>query len=296
MTGVVKQMLEYIAFRICVVFFSILPWCAVYKISQAMAWLLRRVIKYRLPMLHDHIHSCFPEYTQVEKKHLIRSIYNQYTDVICENMKSFSMSADKVLKHVHFENRQLLKQTLDQYPSCLIIASHFCNWEWGGVMALLFPKQINCIYKPVHNRYINRYILSLRRRWDTVLLSTREFPKMLARRSRKSHLSEVSQGFVLLSDQNPVSNQASIEILFLNRPTRFLVMPEKMAKRFNAPMIYAQMTRSSRGQYRVRFLPLEGESHKEGDLTRMAAKYLEHQILEDPSSWLWLHNRWKVRH
>lgn len=294
MSRTIKQMLEYMVFRLCVSFFSLLPWCVVYQISYAMAWLLRRVIKYRLTMLNQHIGLCFPKYSKRQKKHLIASIYRQYTDVICENIRSFSMSAEKVLEHIDFENPELLKEILSQYPSSLIIASHFCNWEWGGVLSLLFPGQINSIYKPIHNKYINNYILALRQRWGTVLLSTREFPRVLAR-SFKSKSFNAAQAFILLSDQNPVPNQPSIELMFLNRYTNFLVMPEKMARRFGAPMIYAKMTRLKRGQYRIHFLPLASESLEEGDLTRMVAKCLEQQIQDDPSSWLWLHNRWKER-
>ena len=71
--------------------------------------------------------------------------------------------------------------------------------------------------------------------------------------------------------------------------------PEKIAKKFNYPVLFCDIQKENNGFYNITFETLE-ENPKEstdGEITKKFFKRLEKQIKEDPNNYLWSHNRWK---
>ena len=59
-------------------------------------------------------------------------------------------------------------------------------------------------------------------------------------------------------------------------------------------MVYAKMKRINRGQYTVELIQLDS-ANDQYTVTNQVLKILEQQTIEDPSSFLWSHERWKER-
>ena len=73
--------------------------------------------------------------------------------------------------------------------------------------------------------------------------------------------------------------------------------PEKLAKKFNYPVVYMNVRRVRRGYYEV-FPELLFENPKdtvENEICEAFTKRLEREIMNDYSTWLWSHRRWKYR-
>ena len=82
---------------------------------------------------------------------------------------------------------------------------------------------------------------------------------------------------------------------FLNQDTPVLIGTEKIACKFDLPVISLRMRRVKRGYYEVDIKNLT-DSPKQleyGELTRMHTRMLEQYIREEPELWLWSHRRWK---
>ena len=72
---------------------------------------------------------------------------------------------------------------------------------------------------------------------------------------------------------------------------------ERIAKKYNLPVVYGRMKKLKRGYYSVEF-QLITENPNDYDDYEITEKYLrlvENQLHEDPHPYLWTHNRFKHR-
>jgi KDO2-lipid IV(A) lauroyltransferase len=110
-------------------------------------------------------------------------------------------------------------------------------------------------------------------------------------------LRKASHSYVLgmLADQKPSKRSSYAWTTFLNRETAFLNGGELLAKKFGLSAIYAHILCPKRGYYTVRFEAITADPNtmSEDQMTGKYAALLEQNIQQQPSQWLWTHNRWK---
>ena len=99
----------------------------------------------------------------------------------------------------------------------------------------------------------------------------------------------------LISDQNPIVNEKTKWISFFNHQVPVADGPERIAKKFNYPVLFCDIQKVNNGYYNITFEILEDnpQESKDGDITKKFFKRLEKQINDDPNNYLWSHNRWK---
>ena len=82
---------------------------------------------------------------------------------------------------------------------------------------------------------------------------------------------------------------------FLNQDTAVYTGPEKLAKKFNYPIVYMSVRRMRRGYYEVfpELMFTDPKSTADGDICETFTRRLEKDIISQPAHWLWSHKRWK---
>ena len=82
---------------------------------------------------------------------------------------------------------------------------------------------------------------------------------------------------------------------FLHQDTAVFTGPEKLAVKFNYPVVYMNVQRPRRGYYEVfpELLIASPQEAKENEISEKFMKRLEQEIIRDPTVWLWSHRRWK---
>ncbi len=101
--------------------------------------------------------------------------------------------------------------------------------------------------------------------------------------------------YVLIADQGPLDIQNAHWVHFLNRDTPFIHGGDKLSRKTNFPVYYADCNRIKRGHYEIE-LKVISKTPKDCPpemITQSYAKMLEDSILKSPESWLWSHKRWK---
>ena len=70
---------------------------------------------------------------------------------------------------------------------------------------------------------------------------------------------------------------------------------ERIAKNYNFPIFYCQINRVERGFYvaEISVLAMRPLEYKENEITNLFFNKLERQIVQNPSEYLWTHNRFK---
>ena len=82
---------------------------------------------------------------------------------------------------------------------------------------------------------------------------------------------------------------------FLNQDTAVFTGPEKLARKFEYPVVYMKVERPKRGHYVVtpELLFMDPAATATDQISEVFTKRLERDITNDPAIWLWSHRRWK---
>jgi KDO2-lipid IV(A) lauroyltransferase len=104
----------------------------------------------------------------------------------------------------------------------------------------------------------------------------------------------IPSAITFIADQTP-SAEGCHWMNFLNQDTPVFLGVEKMAKKFNYPVVYGDMYRKTRGNYVVNFKMLteNPQDMLDFEITEMHMNWLEESIKKNPQDWLWSHRRWK---
>lgn len=269
-----------------------------YLVSTFLAWILRVLVKYRKEVILNNLTSCFPEADQQTIEKWAKSYYLHLTDVVVEMLKAISIKGDSLDQRMKIINEEEAAEFVKDKKGGIILASHYGNFEWVSLRFIrwLSTHEIpsSAIYARLSNRVFENILLRIRGRWETNMI-----PKKLAilesmRVLRKGHMI----GF--MTDQSPPANTPVYMIDFLGRPTRWLPGVAKLALRAKGPVLYADITRISRGKYEVeiRRLISGDEIIRDRDaaskkLIESYVSHLETGIYRNPPFWLWSHKRWK---
>jgi KDO2-lipid IV(A) lauroyltransferase len=81
----------------------------------------------------------------------------------------------------------------------------------------------------------------------------------------------------------------------LHQDTPVFTGTEKIARKLNAPVVFAAVRRVRRGYYSVHLhlITDNPSQHQEGWITQEHTRLLEEEIKRQPEIWLWSHRRWK---
>ena len=100
----------------------------------------------------------------------------------------------------------------------------------------------------------------------------------------------------LVADQSPQLRSKNLFwTKFLGQEVPVFTGSENIAKKFNLPVIYGEMSKIKRGKYKIEFKLISENPIKENefDITKKYLELIEKQINNDPSLYLWTHNRFK---
>ncbi len=271
---------------------SFLPLPVLYWFSGLLSWLFRNVFNYRLSVVRENLRNSFPEKTQKELIETEKIFYRNLTDVMVEIIKLKSISADQLKKRCFYspESVELLNDYHSAGKSILIVMGHMGNWEWAGAAYPLWNRhQIITAYRPLKNKAWDRYMYNMRRRTGNIIV-----PMKTLTRQMLNMRHEVT-GTALIADQTPSFGNA-YWVKFLNQETPFFKGTEILSKKFDLPVFWGCVKRMRRGYYYIHIQLITDKPRsfeKEGSLTRLHTSFLEHDIQQQPESWLWSHRRWK---
>lgn len=266
-----------------------LPLWALYGVSTGLYWILYYAIGYRKKVVRQNLRNSFPEKSEVEILLIERAYYKHMVDVIVETLKLATLSKNQLKKRVRFTNIELITQLEKEKQSYVFVLGHQGNWEWcGPAFASYGIGTLYGIYHPLSNSFFNWLMIKIRTRHGMKLVPMNQVMRGMAK------LKEEFAGMAFIADQTPAPETA-FWTTFLNQETPVFVGTEKLAKRFNFPVIYASNTKVKRGYYHIEFklLSANPSATTNGWITEQHTRFLEQDIRANPANWLWSHRRWK---
>ena len=253
------------------------------------------VLRWRRKQVAYDVAQAFPDRSADDRAAIVRDSYRNLADVAMEALWGFGASAEALKRRVVFENPEIIARGATEGRSVVLLAPHFCNWEWllsaGGAT---FPFPVDAVYQTVRVKSVDRYLREARSRFGGRPIPRQDFIYELM--SRAGTL----QGYALIADQTPRREDRKHWTRLMNRDTALFVGAEKIARFLEARVLYVRMRRVKRGHYSVHFTVLAEPPYDFADerpdyspVMEAFARNLELAIRECPPDWLWVQKRWK---
>ena len=266
-----------------------LPWRALYGLAGVLAWLLRRVARFRLATVRANLQRCFPEMDAATLEAVIARHYRDMTGAALEMFKLASMDADELRARVVLRNPAALHAELQAGRHAMVLNAHQGNWEWLLQRMALEYSPFVCAYKPLRSARFERDLLVLRSRFGAQMVPAKGLLRALLR-TRGPHVAG------LAADQMPRSSPSRVWLPFMGQATAFYPGPGEIAARYGYGAWFLAIQRVASGRYEVELQPIAaaGEKLDATEFTRRYAARVEAQLRVAPSDWAWGHRRWKL--
>ncbi len=274
---------------------SLFPLRILYVFSDLLYFPLYYLIGYRKKIVRKNLTESFPEKDKSALRVIERQFYRWLCDYLVETLKLFSISKKSMMKRMTFSDIHEIAERMETEHKnfCFIYLGHYCNWEWIASLGYWAPKWMHCaqIYHPLYNKMFDRLFLKLRSQFGGECIPMKETLRRVIELKRDKQRSIV--GFI--SDQAPKWNSIHHWIDFLHHRTPIFIGTEKIGKKIDALIYYADVKRVKRGYYHCefRFIADDITAIPDFELTDRYTKLLEESIRRAPAFWLWSHNRWK---
>lgn len=272
---------------------SLFPLRILYFFSDFLYYILYYLFNYRRKVVRSNLSHSFPEKSTEEIIQIEKKFYRHLCDLFVEMYRLWHMSEKEIRKRCIFRHTEILEKYYAEGRGVIGVLGHYGNWEWMVSYPLWARPGIDFypLYKPLHDRVFDRMMLKIRSRFGAVPVPKNDILRMIVKdlRNKKVFLG----GFI--GDQTPNRANLNFWTRFLNHDTAVLLGTEKIARKFNLPVISLHMRLVKRGYYEVDFIDLcaDPAGLAPGELTELHTRMLERHIMEVPELWLWSHKRWK---
>ncbi|MEL7021998.1 MAG: lipid A biosynthesis acyltransferase, partial [Bacteroidota bacterium] len=216
--------------------FRWLPYDTLYWLSDKIAWLLHRVIRYRSDVIVTNLTNAFPDVSQQTIQQWIPEVYRNLSDILLEGIKGMTMPLDEMKKRYRVINADILDSYYERGQSVLIASAHYGNWEWTICYQHIFRHNAAILYKPLKNKAIDQLVLRSRSRFGFHLRSITDTASMLSEFDKPSL-------YVFIADQTPSNLIKADWVTFLHQDTPCLQGLDRHARRLELPVFYSKVKR-----------------------------------------------------
>jgi len=272
---------------------TLLPLRVLYLFSDLFYLVLYYLAGYRRKVVAANLRNAFPEKSEAERKKIERGFYKHLCDLIVETLKATHMSPKQISRRLVVRDLSGVDRLYIEGKNVIALCSHYNNWEWFSAVSLAIPYKILTVYKPLTNKYFDHFILNLRTKFGVWASPMQNILRDMFKFKNQKILT--ISGFI--ADQTPPPDEHAYWTTFLNQETGFFRGAEKLAVKYDMPVIFVNITKIKRGYYEVAFELITEQPGKEapGFITSRYAEKLEAAIREKPEYWLWSHRRWKYK-
>lgn len=288
------QLLAYLLAYPFIWFISILPFRVLYFFSDVSSFIIYHIIGYRKKTVRKNLELTLRHLTAEERLIIEKKFYRHFTDSFFEMAKSLTISDKELKKRFTFTNYDLVHEYEAKGKSVVLLIGHYASYEWLLYMNKFFTTHKGFgIYKPIANKHFDRLVKKMRGKFNAELIGIRETIPSMRQNERKGILG--FYGFI--TDQSPKLTSAIHWGDFFGMEVPIHVGGEMLAKKIGMNMMFAKVSKTSRGHYSCTFIGIEEDLKlvPNYEISDRFMKMLEQQILEAPPYYLWTHKRFKHR-
>jgi len=270
---------------------TLLPLRILYIFSDLLFYVLFYFPSYRRKVVITNLKNSFPEKSETELRIIEKKFYRHLADLFVETLKITHIPDKEFMRRFTISNLEIIEKLRTEKRDIIAVLGHYNNWEWLGAFPMYTEYKAVSIYKPLQNKYFDRFINNLRAKHGMVLTSMSNIIREIIN-DRKNNINTIS---AFISDQTPIKTEIKYWTTFLNQDTPVYMGTEKVATKYDMAIVYFNIQKIKRGYYNlsIELLFEHTTGLPEHLITETHVRRLEEIIKEKPEFWIWSHRRWK---
>lgn len=267
---------------------TFLPFRVQMSIGTGIGLLLHKLAASRRNIVEVNIRLCFPEKSPAEQAELVRQTFIDNGRGLMETMIAWFRDPSYLMPVTTITGLDKVKAVQAEGRGVLLLGAHYSMLDLAGAL-LSNELNFNVSYRPQDNPVMN-YVMERSR--------ARLFDNCFTRKDIRGFIRSLKNGEILWYAQDQdFGRKNSVFVDFFGVPAATITATSRIAKAGNAavmPITYFRRDDNSGYDMVIHDpLPIPGEDD-EAD-ARIANAFLEQQLRQHPSQYLWLHKRFKTR-
>jgi KDO2-lipid IV(A) lauroyltransferase len=270
---------------------TLLPLRVLYIFSDILFLIMYSIPGYRRKIVTENLENSFPEKTPEELLVIEKKFYHHLCDMFIETGKLSHMSNRNLMKHFRVTNTELLDRLHREGSDVIAALGHYGNWEWMTILPLLTKFKVVTVYKPLQNKYFDRFMSDLRSK-NGMILTPMQYVVREVLINKKNNIRTL---YAFITDQIPTKGDIKFWTNFLNQETPVYLGAEKISSKYDMAMVFFGIQKIKRGYYdlNIELLFEHTAGLPEHFITETHVKRLEEVVRANPEFWIWSHRRWK---
>ena len=283
----IKYFLEFLLWIILFLIFKIIGFKNSSNIGGKIGEIFGPFIRSE-KILKKNILNAFPNIDNNSLKKIKKDMWNNYGRTFAEYAFIKEFKNGKLEDNLKIEGAEILQKIIDEKKPVLFLSGHFANFE---LMAMVIERSginLAAIYRPLNNFFIEPYITRLRK-------------NNICKVQIKKGLNGIKEIFRFLKNNYSIAMMIDQRvgqgerIDFFKKKAHTTNLPALLAKKFKCQIVTIKIKRYENYKFKITIEKpvIFSETETVGSITLKLNSWLERTILENPSQWIWTHDRWK---
>ena len=283
----IKYFLEFLLWIILFLIFKIIGFKNSSNIGGKIGEIFGPFIRSE-KILKKNILNAFPNIDNNSLKKIKKDMWNNYGRTFAEYAFIKEFKNGKLEDNLKIEGAEILQKIIDEKKPVLFLSGHFANFE---LMAMVIERSginLAAIYRPLNNFFIEPYITRLRK-------------NNICKVQIKKGLNGIKEIFRFLKNNYSIAMMIDQRVRqgeridFFKKKAHTTSLPALLAIKFKCQIVTIKIKRYENYKFKITIEKpvIFSETETVGSITLKLNSWLERTILENPSQWIWTHDRWK---
>ena len=289
MIKIIKYFIEAIFIY---VFFIIIKIIGLNLSRKLFSWLFNLIgpkIKSK-NVINDNLYKFIGSYDEAKKKDIIFKMWSNYGKTFVEYV--FLNKFKKINSHIVLKGGHNLQKIISNKKPVIFVSGHFANFELMSMELTKKKIKLATIYRPLNNFFLNPFMEYVRRSY----VCKNQIKKGIS--GVKDSIQYLKQNYsvALMIDQRVSEGK---KLPFFDSLASTTTLPAQLALKFEVDIVPIYLARMKNDTFSmeiyspVTFSKKDKSEKNKLEISLKLNKILEEMISNDPSQWIWTHNRWK---
>ena len=244
-------------------------------------------------IIKQNIKTGLGEIDEQKESEIINSMWSNIGRTFAEYvfLKDFKFNKTN-FDHMKIIGSEHLNEIKKSNKPVIFYSGHFANFELMAMELEKFGIKTAAIYRPLNNFFLNPLMEYLRIKY----ICPNQIPKGRSGMREVINRFKNNYSIALMVDQRVGEGP---RINFFDKPAQTTTIPAQLALRYNCKLVPIFLKRVGNINFEMivhQPYEISKTGNDEQDINNITLKInqiIEKMIIENPTQWLWSHNRWK---
>ena len=239
-------------------------------------------------LIKSNILRALPNLNQNEIKKISDNMWANYGRILSEYIFIKKFRKSKLEHNINIKGQEILDKIKKSNKPVIFVSGHFNNFE---LMAMHIEKSginLAAVYRPLNNKFLNFIMERIRKKY----ICKNQIKKGISGTRKLLSFFKKNTSIALMIDQRVSEGKKSF---FFKQKAYTTTIPAQFVKKFNCRIVPIYIERKKNHCFKLTiYKPIQYPKENSIDtITNQLNIIIEKMILQNPSQWIWSHNRWK---